>query len=283
MWQDANMLWVMSGTILLSITAAIIGGLAVLRQRALIGDVLAHAALPGITTAFVLFETNSPPIIFTGALLSALLGYYLISWITKNSKIKPDAAMAIVLSIFFALGLLLLSAIQNMDLPGKSGLERLLFGQAATMTQTDLKWLFGVALLALTSLAIIFHRIRMISFNRVFAKSLGIKTQRYELIFALMLVLTVVIGLQIVGVVLMASALLIPITLARFWAKSLQPMLLLAAFFSGLSAFLSSYISYITPKMPTGSLIVVMLGVIFGLSWLIHLVKNKLTKVQANV
>lgn len=277
-WQDANMLWVMSGTILLGITAAIIGGLAVLRQRALIGNVIAHATLPGLTMAFVLFESNSPPIIFTGALISALLGYYLMNWITQNSKLKSDAAMAIVLSVSFGIGLLFLAAIQNMEIPGTSGLERLLFGQAATMNQTDLIWLFAIGILVLTIFAIIFHRIRMIIFNQEFAKSLGVNTQAYELVFALLLVMTVVVGLQVVGVVLMAAALLIPVTIARFWTKSLQPMLLIAAFFSALSAFSSSYISFVTPKMPTGSLIIVMLGIFFVISWLIHLAKTNSSK-----
>lgn len=267
-WQDANLLWVVSGTLLLGISAAVTGGLAVLRQRALIGDVLAHAALPGIMIAFILFESRSPGLVFSGALISSLLGYYLIGWISRVSKIKADAAMAVVLSLFFSIGLMALSYIQTLDTPNKAGLDRLLFGQAASMTQSDVILLSLVALISLTVIMLLFHKLRLISFNRQYAQSLGINVEFYELVFALLLVMTVVIGLQIVGVVLMAAVLLIPITIARFWACSLKSILVLAAFFSGLSAIISTQISLLAPAMPTGPWMVFILGILFAVSWL---------------
>ncbi len=267
-WQDANLLWVLSGTLLLGVSAAVTGGLAVLRQRALIGDVLAHAALPGIMIAFILFESRSPGLIFSGALISSLVGYYLIGWISRVSKIKADAAMAVVLSLFFSIGLMALSYIQTLDTPNKAGLDRLLFGQAASMNQTDVAILSLVALISLTLIIVLFHKLRLISFNRQYAQSLGINVEFYELVFALLLVMTVVIGLQIVGVVLMAAVLLIPITIARFWACSLKSILMLAAFFSGLSAIISTQVSLLAPAMPTGPWMVFILGVLFAFSWL---------------
>lgn len=267
-WQDANLIWVLSGTLILGSTAAVIGGLAVLRKRALIGDVLAHAALPGIMVAFILFHSKAPGLVFSGALLSALLGYYLIGWIIRNSKIKPDAAMAIVLSLFFSLGLMALSYIQGLDLSQKSGLDRLLFGQAAAMTLQDIYWLLATAGLALTVIVVLFHKLRLISFNRQYAQTLGIRVERYELLFALVLVMTVVVGLQIVGVVLMAAVLLIPITIARFWSNSLKSLLIIAAALSALSAVASTHISWFFSHMPTGPWMVLILGVLFALSWL---------------
>jgi manganese/zinc/iron transport system permease protein len=273
-WQDANVLWVLAGTLLLGSTAAVVGGIAVLRQRALIGDVLAHAALPGIMMAFILFHSKAPGLVFLGALISALLGFYLIGWITRYSKIKPDAAMAIVLSLFFSLGLMALSYIQGLDVSQKSGLDRLLFGQAAAMTAEDVTWLTWVAVTVLTLIGILFQKLRLISFNRQYAKTLGIHVEAYELLFALLLVMTVVVGLQIVGVVLMAAVLLIPVTIARFWACSLKHILVIAALISALSAFISTHISLFVAHMPTGPWIVLILGGLFGFSWLVNHIKQ---------
>lgn len=268
-WQDANLAWVLTGTLLLGVSAAVVGGFAVLRQRALIGDVLAHAALPGIMMGFILFESKAPGLVLISALLSSLIAYYLISWITRTSKIKGDAAMAIVLSLFFSIGMMTLSYIQTLDIPNQAGLDRLLFGQAAAITQHDVVWLSWVAIISLCFIAVTFHKLRIMSFDPQFAQTLGLNLKAYELSFALVLVLTVVIGLQIVGVVLMAAALLIPITIARFWSQSLKTLLIIAAIMSVISAGISTQISLMVSHMPTGPWIVLILGLLFGLSWLI--------------
>jgi manganese/zinc/iron transport system permease protein len=267
LWQDANFIWVLTGTLLLGVSAATIGGMAVLRQRALIGDVLAHAALPGIMMAFILFESTQPGLVVFSALLSSLLGYYAIQYLTQQTKIKTDTAMAVVLSLFFAIGLMLLSFIQNSTMENKSGLDKLLFGQAAAMNANDVNWLIVITLLALSYLVIVFHKLRLISFDPIYAQSLGLKVKRYELSFALVLVFTIVIGLQIVGVILMAAALLIPISIARFWSQSLPVLLWLAALFAMISALISTQLSMQIANMPTGPWMVVILGVLFALSW----------------
>ncbi|UQB41292.1 metal ABC transporter permease [Thiomicrospira microaerophila] len=275
LWQDANFIWVVTGTILLGISAASIGGMAVLRQRALIGDVLAHAALPGIMVAFILFESTQPGLVVSAALFSSLLGYYAINFMTQKSKIKTDTAMAIVLSLFFALGLMLLSYIQASPLENKTGLDKLLFGQAAAMTSQEVKGLITITLIALTYLVVSFQKLRLISFDPIFAKSLGLKVKFYELSFALVLVLTIVVGLQIVGVILMAAALLIPISIARFWSSSLPRLLWIAALFAAVSAVFSTQLSMHWPNMPTGPWMVVILGLFFGLSWMIRLLRSR--------
>lgn len=268
-WQDANLVWVLAGTLLLGISAAVVGGFAVLRQRALIGDVLAHAALPGIMVSFILFESKAPGLVLISALISSLAAYYLINWITQISKIKGDAAMAIVLSLFFSVGMMALSYIQTLETPNKSGLDRLLFGQAAAITQQDVIWLSWVAIISLCFIAVLFHKLRLMSFDPQYAQTLGLNLKAYELSFALVLVLTIVIGLQVVGVVLMAAALLIPITIARFWSESLKTLLIIAMLMSMISAGLSTQISLMIPHMPTGPWIVVILGLLFGFSWLV--------------
>lgn len=267
-FEDMNVLWVLMGSVLLGMSASVIGGFAFLRKRALIGDALAHAALPGVMMAFLLFQTRDPLIIFIGALCSSFLGFFLIDWLPKNTKIKADAALAITLSFFFAIGLMLLSFIQGMDVNNKSGLDKILFGQAAAMTEGDIKLLGYVTIFILITVVLFFQKFRLIAFNQAYARTLGIAVNRYELLLALLIVMSVVVGLQLVGVVLMAAILLTPIAAARYWSNQLAHILITASLLGALSALISTQISYLAPAMPTGPWMVVSLSVLFILSLL---------------
>lgn len=269
-WQfsDPNAVWVLIGSILLGMSASVIGSFAFLRKRSLMGDALAHAALPGVMTAFILFHANSPLILFFGAISSSLIGLWMIDWLPKHTKLKPDAAMAITLSFFFALGLMELSYIQGLEVAGKSGLDKMLFGQAAAMLPQDLYLLSAVAVLVLLMVALFFDKFRLIAFNRDYARTLGVNVGFYEVLLAILIVLSVVIGLQIVGVVLMAAVLLTPIAAARFWSRRLSHLLVFSALIGALAAISSANISYLAPSMPTGPWMVVTLSVIFFVSFL---------------
>ncbi len=267
-FEDMNVLWVLMGSVLLGMSASVIGGFAFLRKRSLIGDALAHAALPGVMMAFLLFQTRDPLVIFIGALCSSFIGFFLIDWLPKNTKIKADAALAITLSFFFALGLMLLSFIQGMEVNNKSGLDKILFGQAAAMTEGDIKLLAYVTLFVLITVVLFFQKFRLIAFNQHYARTIGIAVNRYELLLALLIVMSVVVGLQLVGVVLMAAVLLTPMAAARYWSNQLTTILIIASLLGGLSAIISTQISYLAPAMPTGPWMVVSLSVLFIISLL---------------
>ncbi|VAW46254.1 Manganese ABC transporter, inner membrane permease protein SitC [hydrothermal vent metagenome] len=267
-FEDMNVLWVLMGSILLGMSASVIGGFAFLRKRALIGDALAHAALPGVMMAFLLFQTRDPLVIFIGALCSSFIGFFLIDWLPKNTKIKADAALAITLSFFFAIGLMLLSFIQGLEVNNKSGLDKILFGQAAAMTEGDIKLLAYVTLFVLSTVILFFQKFRLIAFNQSYARTIGIAVNRYELLLALLIVMSVVVGLQLVGVVLMAAVLLTPMAAARFWSNQLAHILVIASLLGGLSALISTQISYMAPAMPTGPWMVVSLSLLFIISLL---------------
>ncbi len=267
-FEDMNVLWVLMGSVLLGMSASVIGGFAFLRKRALIGDALAHAALPGVMMAFLLFQTRDPLIIFIGALCSSFLGFFLMDWLPKHTKIKADAALAITLSFFFAIGLMLLSLIQGMDVNNKSGLDKILFGQAAAMTEGDIKLLGYVTIFILITVGLFFQKFRLIAFNQAYARTLGIAVNRYELLLALLIVMSVVVGLQLVGVVLMAAILLTPMAAARYWSNQLAHILIIASLLGALSALISTQISYLAPAMPTGPWMVVSLSILFILSLL---------------
>lgn len=269
-WQfeDVNALWVLVGSVLLGVSASVVGSFAVLKRQALVGDALAHSALPGVMMAFMLFHSQSPLIILIGAMISSLLGFALMNWLPKKTKIKPDAALAITLSLFFALGLMALSYIQGLNVAGKSGLDKILFGQAAAMLPADLILLSSVSVAVLIVVGVLFQKFRLITFNEGYARSLGMNVKLYQTVFACLLVLVVVIGLQIVGVVLMAAVLLVPVSAARFWHPNLAVILWAAATIGGLSGMISANISYLAPSTPTGPWMVLVLTGLFCLSFL---------------
>lgn len=280
---NANLIWVMTGTLLLGITAAAIGGLAVLRSRALIGDVLAHAAIPGVMISVILFGTLSPIVLVALALITGLLAYHLIHLITEYTKLRSDTAMAIILATFFAFGMLLLSYIQAQNWPNTAGLDRILFGQAAAITRHELIQLLGLSCLTLIYLVVFFPRLKLLLFNPSYAQSIGINVVREEFIFALVLVLVVVVGMHIVGAILMAGALLIPITIMRIWSLSLGLMITFAAGFSAIAAVLSSLLSLWVEQSPTGPWMIVILGGFFIASWVLHWLRQHYLRGQNNV
>jgi len=264
-WQldDPNVIWVLSGCVLLGTSTAVLGAFLFFRQHSLIGDALAHAALPGVMSAFMLFHSRDPLIILSGALCSSLIGFFCIDYLNKHSKIKPDSALAIVLSLSFAIGIFELSYIQKLEVAGKSGLDKMLFGQAAALVQEDVQVLGIAGLLCLAIVLLFYDKLRLITLDRQFAQSIGMKLRFYDLLLTFAVVLSVVIGLQIFGVVMMAAALLFPVAAARYWSDNLAWIIALCALIGASSGAVSANISYLAPQMPTGPWMVVVLAVVF--------------------
>lgn len=268
-FSDPNVVWVLVGAVLLGASAGMIGTFAFVRQRALAGDALAHAALPGVTSAFILFHSRDPLVIISGAFVSCFLGLFSVEYLIKRTKVKEDSALAMVLSFFFAIGVFHLSYIQKLAVTGQSGLDKLLFGQAASLVRKDVVVLGCVALLILLFIMSSFQKLRMISFDPDFARATGVRVPFWEAALAVTLVLSVVIGLQLVGVVLMAALLLTPAASARYWSDDLKVVTLLAGVFGALSGVVGANVSYLAPRMPTGPWIVVGLTLLFFVSMLL--------------
>lgn len=266
--KNPNVVWVLCGAMLLGAGAGVIGCFTFLRKRSLTGDALAHAALPGVTTAFLLFHSRDPWIIFSGAVVSCFIGYFVIEYLIQYTRIKEDSAFAIVLSLFFSLGVFQLTLIQRMGIASQSGLDKLLFGQAASLVSSDVQILGTVAGLLLLFVAVFFRELKAISFDRQYAICLGLPVRFYEGCLALAIVLSVVIGLQLVGVVLMAAILLTPAAAARYWSNDLRFIILIAGIFGALSGMIGANVSYLAPRMPTGPWMVVGVTLFFVCSLL---------------
>lgn len=266
--REPHLVWVLMGSILLGAAAGVLGCFALVRRRALAGDVLAHAALPGVTGAFALTLSRDPAIILLGAVVSCGIGYAIVEILIHRFDVREDSALAMTLSFFFGLGVFHLSALQKLPHAAQAGLDKLLFGQAASLVRRDVEVLGGIALMLVVFVAICFRQLKIIAFDRSFARGAGMRVLFFECALALAFVLATVIGLQLVGVVLMAAVLLTPAASARFWTDRLSRMVMVSGLFGALAGALGAQISYIAPRMPTGPWMVVMLGVIFAVSCL---------------
>ncbi len=262
-FPSVNVLHVLLGCIILGVSAGLLGSFAFLRKRSLLGDALSHAALPGVCMAFMLTGTKNPAVILCGAVLSCWVGALAIEWIVKYTRCKEDSALGMVLSVFFGLGILLLTHIQKSGQAAQSGLDKFLFGQAASLVERDLYILGGLGLFLCFVVMLAFKEFKIVSFDPDFAQAVGLPVRLVEFSLATLIVLAVCIGLQAVGVVLMAAMLVTPAAAARYWTNNLSRMLWLATLFGGLSGAIGAYVSYLSVKMPTGPWMVVAVTSIF--------------------
>jgi manganese/zinc/iron transport system permease protein len=257
---------VLAGSALLGLTGGVLGCFALLRRQSLLSDALAHAALPGVCLAFLLTGSKSPMVLLTGAMVAGILGAFAILGVIRNSRIKEDSAIGIILSVFFGVGIVLLTWIQKLPAGNQSGLDRFLFGQAATMGTDDIRLLSAVAVLVLCAVVLFFKEFKLVSFDHGFGVSLGLPVKLLELGLTTLLVLVVVIGLQMVGVVLMVATLLTPAAAARQWTDRLGAMLLLSGGIGAVSGSVGALASATLPRVPTGPAIVLVSSLILVLS-----------------
>ncbi len=257
---------VMIGTALLGGMSGVVGSFAVLRRRSLVGDMLAHAALPGICLAFLLLGTRNLLGLSLGALATGLLAIVAVTVIVRWTRTKEDAAIGIVLSTFFGAGVVLLSVIQKPSVGGnKAGLNLYLFGEPANMLTGDLFLLAGVAVVVLLTVAMLFKEFQLVCFDTDFAQSQGWPTLGLDLAMMAALAVVTVVGLPIVGVILMAAMIILPAATARFWTNRLHILLLLAGALGVAAGLLGSHLGR---NFPAGASIVLTATALFVVSML---------------
>lgn len=266
-FSDPNIRFVVLGSMLLAASSAVVGVFIVLKKKALIGDAVSHSVLPGICVAFLFSGSKDLVSLVVGAFFSGWIALLLIDRIVKKSKIKKDAAISIVLTVMFGLGVVLLTYIQHHGSAAQSGLESFIFGNAAALIGTDVVVFSVIGLLVVLVVLAFFKEFALISFNDAYAKTIGVPVGRLELLLSTLTVLAVVAGITAVGVVLMAAMLITPAAAARFWSDNLKKIVLLAALFGALSGFFGALISYLAPSMPTGPWMVVSASAIAFISF----------------
>lgn len=243
------------GAALLGITAGALGVFAVLRQRSLVGDALAHAALPGVCVAFIATGAKDAGTLLVGAAVAGLIGAVAMVGIERTGRIRPDAAIGVVLSSFFSLGIVLLTFIASSGDANQAGLEKYLFGQAAGLLERDLVVMAILAATSLTVVALVFRPLKTTLFDPSFAGSTGLPVRALEILMTGLLVVAVVVGLRTVGAILMVAMLTAPAVAARQLTRSLAVMLPVAALI-GAAVGVAGALAASGSDLPTGPVIV---------------------------
>jgi manganese/zinc/iron transport system permease protein len=244
------------GGALLGIVSGVLGCFAVLRQESLMGDALSHAALPGVTLGFLIAGRELGALLI-GAGIASWVGVQFILAITRTTRIKQDAAMGIVLVVWFAAGLTLLTYIQGRPDASQAGLDKFIFGQAAAIVQSDVELMALVALVVFAFIAFFWRQFKLITFDREFATANGFNVRLLDTLLSTLIVVAIVLGLQLAGVILMVGMLIAPAVAARQWTHKFGQMVTLAAVFGAFAGSSGAIISAVDQGLPTGPLMIV--------------------------
>ena len=260
-FSDYTLRTITLGTAVLGAVTGMLGSFAVLRKQSLLGDAISHAALPGIAIAFLITGSKDTNVLLIGALISGLLGTFWIRGITSKTHLKSDTALGLILSVFFGFGMLLLTFIQKQPNANQAGLDKYLFGQAATLVESDV-WLMSIVTgLCLVVLLVFWKEFKILLFDKDYAHTLGFNTKFIDILITSFIVLAIVLGLQTVGVVLMSAMLLAPAAAARQWTNSLSTMVFLAAVLGASAGVFGTAISSTQNNLSTGPVIVLVASI----------------------
>ncbi|HEX2203689.1 MAG TPA: metal ABC transporter permease [Longimicrobium sp.] len=259
---DYTLRTVALGAAALGAVSGSLGSFAVLRKQSLLGDAISHAALPGIALAFLLTGSKSSLVLILGAAIAGWIGTLIVMRIVGTTRVKEDSALGIVLSVFFGLGLVLLTAIQKRPDASQAGLDRFLFGQAATLLYRDVLMIAGLGAVALGIAALFWKEFKLLTFDPDFGASLGFPIRALDVLLTTVLVISIVIGLQTVGVVLMSAMVVAPAAAARQWTDRMGGMVVLAGGFGALAGVSGAVVSSLGERVPTGPTIVLSLTVL---------------------
>lgn len=270
--EDHNVRVVLAGTSMLGLAAGATGSFLLLRRRALLGDALSHAMLPGVCVAFLLQRAaggagRNRELLLLGAAVFGLLGMLSVVLITRWTRIKQDAALAVVLSVYFGAGVALLGVIQQLG--GAAGLEGYIYGRTASMLTADAWRIALVAGLVLLGCALLTKELTLLCFDEPFAASIGLPTARLDMALMGLAVAVCVVGMQAVGLILVIAMLVIPAAAARFWSDRLPVMTTLSALIGAVSAAAGTVASAVFDRAPPGAVIVLFAAAAFAASMLV--------------
>lgn len=269
LFNDYTLRTIALGCAVLGVVSGVLGSFALLRRQSLLGDTLSHAALPGVCLAFLISGGSKEPLVLLlGAAAAGWLGSVILTVTIRNTRIKEDAAQGVILSVFFGAGYVLLSMLQDSRSPlgrafgieqaSQAGLDKFLFGSAASMIVSDVVTMAALGVLALTVVVLLYKEFTLLAFDPDFLATQGFPVRRLDFLLTSLIVISIMIGLQTVGVVLMSAMLIAPAAAARQWTNRFSRMLLLSVLFGSLSGVLGAILSMQT-RAPTGPAIVLTL------------------------
>lgn len=277
--QDYNTRLVAISVAVLGIAAGWMGSFALFRRRALIGDALAHASLPGIAIAFIVatvvgVDGKSLAVLMTGAILGGAAGAGVILWVQRTTRLKQDAILGVVLSVFFGLGVAILGVIQQMQTGSAAGLETFIYGKTASIKFSDARLILWITIIVFLVSVVFYKEFKLLCFDQAFARSQGLTISYYDALLLVLIIAVTMVGLKAVGLILIVALLIIPPAAARFWTNSLFPMLVLSSLFGLTSGAIGALISALWSNLPSGAIIVLVSTFFFMISVLLGPVRG---------
>ncbi len=276
---------VSSAVMMQGIASGILGAYLLYRRKALLADALSHASLPGVGLGFLVAHfflggTREEWVIIAGAFVTIFICLIFINFLTRH--IKQDAALALSLSSFYGLGIVLLSYIQSIPSGAKAGLETFILGQSATINLAEAQ-LIGLGALVVVLMCVLFYKeLQLLCFDEIFALSQGYRVRLLDFVITLLAVIVIAIGMKAMGLILIMGLLTIPPLTSALIFKNWHTFLISSATIGGLSCHLGAAISTGLEGIPTGVSIILVCAFfyIIGLLWSFN--KNVIHRFLAN-
>jgi manganese/iron transport system permease protein len=240
--------------VLAGMLCPVVGCYLVVQRMALLGDVIAHAVLPGLAIA-----NFSGVDLLLGAFTSGMISTFVINWIRTQSRVTADAAMALTFSSFFGLGILLLTVLQS-----QVDLEGLLFGDILSVTTTDVGRIAWIGVLIVALINLFYKELLFVTFDRVGAEAMGLPAGWLDLGLMAGITLTIVAGIKTVGVILVIALMVGPAITAYLLVKELHLMMIVSAALGAFSSTVGLYASYYF-DLPSGPAIALTVFTLFML------------------
>ena len=257
--------------VLVGILCPVVGSYLIVQRMAMLGDVIAHCVLPGLSISFFLGVD-----ILIGAFGSGILGALLIAWIRSQTRVKVDAAMALTFSTFFALGVTLITVLKN-----KLDLDSFLFGDILGVTPYDIGRTSAIAVLILLVVKLFYKELLFYTFDKTGAQAIGLPINTIYFGFMAAITLTIIASMQAVGVILVISLLIGPALTAYLLVKELHQMMIVGAILGATSSISGVYLSYYQ-NLPSGPAIVLVSSSLFLLALLFSPSQGILTQPNPN-
>lgn len=269
-FSDQSVLFAVIGSVLLGISCGLLGAITLVKRESLLGDTLSHAILPGIAFGFLWSLSKDPLPLLIGACLSGGLGLVTLKAINNFTKLKIDAAMGLVLTGFYGLGIVLLTMIQNIPVATQSGLDKYLFGQAAALSIKDLYYLAGVAVFSVIFVTFFYKEIILILFDSYLAKVVIKRVGLIKTVLMFLLTITIVVSAKAVGVILVSAMLVIPAATASLVSNKFSGVIFIAIVIGIVSGVMGCLLSFLANSLPTGPFMVVVAFAIFAMVFLFY-------------
>ena len=262
-WQYDFARDAMLAAMLVGALAGLVGPWLVLRRMSLLGDTVGHATLPGVVAAFLVTGAKSLVVLLVGGLVSGLSAAWLVERLARGRRGRPDVALAVVSSVAFGLGIVVLSYAQHAPSAAQAGLSTFLFGNAAAVTPEQLLALAAALVLATGLVALFYRPLALVTFDPSQAAALGMRPHRVRAALVLAAAIVVVLSLQATGAVLVAAMLVIPASTALLVARRLPFVVLVSVLVGAAAGLVGAVTSFVLPGVGTGPAMVLVAGLAF--------------------